>query len=445
MGNDWFHFADVIGGNSCLIYLEQDECVLGILDDCTDRAVSRQWYGRLSPGLDVTLVARRGSAEPGPQCSGRIGETPEERSRLELRCVTSPDHAGSKIVLERRLDSPPALGEVERRVDVFPYLGAGPFADMDEYMFDAAEVKVAGRDELWFTVGAGDHPQTGVHMLDQHSRSLVGFVPMPYAQLVEPAGASVVAVSSYAITQIEAETRNVLGTTPLSGGLAPTALSFIAGEGRVFVGFDPGDEKFSGLVLSFDLGGAGVLARSNELLVGTTSAIVSVPRQPDGTVAFVFGFSSGSGAALMLGVDVDLGKTRTHTFPFRPNMARYLPERSVVAVVGGNRYAELDPTDQQTPLRTVVGVPYTEAGQDFSFDAARNRVYFLGRSYDPSQPTTFSHMRPSLLTTIDLTTERAEQRIVTINAMSRRVFFLEAANAVVVPLQRLGRVEWIKL
>lgn len=46
---DWFVFADLDQGTSCDVFLEQDECAVGIYHDCTDgTADPREWQGRVS-------------------------------------------------------------------------------------------------------------------------------------------------------------------------------------------------------------------------------------------------------------------------------------------------------------------------------------------------------------------------------------------------------------
>jgi hypothetical protein len=73
---DWFLFGDMDVGASCRVYMEQDECILGIFRDCTDpnEADPRQWVGRISTmgavdSLEFAIFPGLGSSAPrAPKC-----------------------------------------------------------------------------------------------------------------------------------------------------------------------------------------------------------------------------------------------------------------------------------------------------------------------------------------------------------------------------------------
>src|SRR5262245_7532167 len=46
----YYWFSDLETGRSCRVYLEQDDCVVAIFDDCTwpDAWGDRQWTGRVA-------------------------------------------------------------------------------------------------------------------------------------------------------------------------------------------------------------------------------------------------------------------------------------------------------------------------------------------------------------------------------------------------------------
>lgn len=443
VARDWFHLADLMSGNSCPVYLEQDECVLGIYADCTVRAGSRQWLGRISADRDLALTAHVGAAASGPTCTGQLsGES--ERSRFDLACNTGSNQPVSRLVLERRLENPPALGSGGRLVDVAPISGAA-FASYDEYMNDVVEVQVGSRRELWFAVDDRGPAPGGLHILDEATQGILGFIELEAVNFVASSGDFVIGLAPNAIVRIDAATRLQAGYTELDGVLAPTALAVASAQNRVLAAFYPGGPNRRVHLESFDLETMEVRARQDELLLNFVPTIAVVPEQEDGTVAFLFGFKPETGAGSVLGINADLEQTRQTELPFGVQSARYIPERGLIGAVAGNRYLELEPADPQAPIRTVIGVPYTENGLDFAFDAARNRIYFLGRTFVPEDPGRYYHLRPSLLTSIDLETEQAEQRVVRINALTRRVIHLQGADAVVVPLQRIGKVEWVDL
>lgn len=56
VGEDRYRFVDMDQGESCVVFLEQDACVLAIFDDCTDATESpREWQGRATEDRMVTL------------------------------------------------------------------------------------------------------------------------------------------------------------------------------------------------------------------------------------------------------------------------------------------------------------------------------------------------------------------------------------------------------
>ncbi|MBK6685173.1 MAG: hypothetical protein IPG45_11955 [Deltaproteobacteria bacterium] len=48
VGNDYFHWADLDQGTSCVVYLERDDCALAVYQECVPEGAttSRQWQGR---------------------------------------------------------------------------------------------------------------------------------------------------------------------------------------------------------------------------------------------------------------------------------------------------------------------------------------------------------------------------------------------------------------
>lgn len=443
VGRDWFYLADLQSGNSCSVYLEQDECVLGIYDDCTVRVGARQWVGRVGTDSSVGLTGERVLTPGRTECSGRVG-TESDRDHLELGCSPTSEGAVSRLVLERRVEPPPALARARRRVEVAPVLG-GAFVNFDEYMFDVARVQVGSQRQLWFAVEDRGNAPSGLHILDERDQSIIGFVQMEGVNLVASAGDTVLGLAAGSLVLFDRTTREREATTTLSGELAPTALAVSEPSGRVFAAFYPGSSERQAPISSFDLDDASLVRTQDTLRLNLVTAIATFPSQADGTVAFLFGLKPGGGGASILGVNAELEQTRSYDLAFSILSARYLPERGVVGAVGGNRYLELDPADLGLNFRKVVGVPYTENGLDFSYDPVNERVYFLGRSFLTDNPGLSYHLRPSLLTSIDLVRGRTEGRMERIDALTRRVLYLDGSGAVIVPKQRIGEVEWFEL
>lgn len=58
IGNGYYWMADLDLGRSCVVYLEQDDCVLGIYQECAapDSTVLRQWQGRAKTANTVRWI-----------------------------------------------------------------------------------------------------------------------------------------------------------------------------------------------------------------------------------------------------------------------------------------------------------------------------------------------------------------------------------------------------
>lgn len=118
-GNRVFHLQDFHSRRVCAVYLEQDECVLGIWDDCTVEAANakRAWEGRieLNPGQPTRLWlwsrSRAGQQSPA-RCNGLL-ETEAETPRVLLDCE-SAEAGRYRMYLERALEPPAALAQTRR-------------------------------------------------------------------------------------------------------------------------------------------------------------------------------------------------------------------------------------------------------------------------------------------------------------------------------------------
>lgn len=93
-GEDWFLLADLDRGEACYVFLERDECVLGIFADCTDAGIDRrQWRGRVdvdTEGAEAQLftVFERSNESREPRqpicCGGPVHATSDSASAWAL-------------------------------------------------------------------------------------------------------------------------------------------------------------------------------------------------------------------------------------------------------------------------------------------------------------------------------------------------------------------------
>lgn len=443
VGRDWFHLGDLISGSSCPVYLEQDECVLGIYDDCSVRVGGRQWLGRISADASVLMTGERTNTPGSIVCAGRV-EGEADRDHLDFTCSSGSSSPVPRLVLARRVDPAPSFATARRRVEVAPIRGAS-FANFDEYMFDVARVQVGSQRQLWFTVEDRGLATSGLHILNESDQSILAFVQMDGVNLVASSGDTVIALAATALKFFDKTTRAQTAAQELSGEVAPTALGVSEPSSRVFAAFNPGSPERQALLAVFDLQNASLIRTQNELRLNLVPTIATVPVQTDGTIAFLFGIKPSPGGASLIAVDANLAATRSFDLPFTVESARYLPERGVIGAVGGNRYIELDPADLTLTIRRAIGVPYTENGLDFSYDPESERVYFLGRTFLTEDPMRSYHLRPSLVASIDLVRGRTDGRVEQVDALTRRVLHLSGTNAVIVPMQRIGEVQWFDL
>lgn len=96
LGNGYVLLADLDRGEACFAYLERDECVLGIFEDCTDaRPVPRQWRGRVDLDVDgaTTVLQTIDDADRNPTvlprdpvcCEGAV-QAPDTDPWAMLEC-----------------------------------------------------------------------------------------------------------------------------------------------------------------------------------------------------------------------------------------------------------------------------------------------------------------------------------------------------------------------
>lgn len=144
---DRFVLADLDLGVSCPVFLEQDECILGIYDDCTDPSrSSRQWVGmidskEMTDRLEFAIHQGPGAvaARPPQCCSGELVDSTWAllRCTLTADCDNASDTAHVGAYLERVEDAPTPWGTVRSPVSVAP----------NETLVDLAYV--SGAQQVW--------------------------------------------------------------------------------------------------------------------------------------------------------------------------------------------------------------------------------------------------------------------------------------------------------
>jgi hypothetical protein len=186
--HDWFVLADLDLGVSCRVFLEQDDCVLGIFDDCTDPSPSsRQWVGKTSSEmtrdrLQFQIFEGNGSVvgRPPKCCNGELIDG--DWSHLDCKltaCDNQTDQIHVGALLEREtapapFADPAGREELSSTVTIrdFALLAAkreiwavtqseivvqalGGATQVLDNVVDA-ELLVADPDERWVYVADGD-------------------------------------------------------------------------------------------------------------------------------------------------------------------------------------------------------------------------------------------------------------------------------------------------
>lgn len=133
-----FRWADLDQGRSCSVFLEQDECVLGVYRDCTASA-AREWQGE----IDAANSIRLRSFSPGAHspmarqprcCTGALERPSEGPAWARLHCSTvdcaSPhhgDHLGLYLEAAEAVRPQGTIG-AEAQLDGPVVSAQGPFA-----------------------------------------------------------------------------------------------------------------------------------------------------------------------------------------------------------------------------------------------------------------------------------------------------------------------------
>ena len=220
--NDWFYFVDLERGRTCRVFLEQDECVLGVFEDCTNRP--RQWVGTVDGAGMMRLTAvhatPQGLADRGT-CAGPLRglDTPETSARLI--CAAGP----GDLYFERVDPNAEPFGEVlpEARIEVVSVR-----SDAIGRLTDAAIIEVGDTRELWVVVanrGAADSAHLSIH-------DIVGAGPraaieLPFADsLATVPGTGQIAVTARdRLVLVDAGRRSIVVSATVSGSIDAVAAS----------------------------------------------------------------------------------------------------------------------------------------------------------------------------------------------------------------------------
>jgi hypothetical protein len=358
---DWFVLADLDLGVSCRVFLEQDECVLGIFDDCTDpSATSRQWVGRIDSAmmrdqLELHIFEGTGAVlgRPPKCCSGELVDMAWARldCTLTADCGNPNDKVHVGAVLEAENDD-------------------GPFADVmqtEEFATTAMLLDVAllpARRELW-AIGTNAifvHPLGGTSIT-------IGNVGAAKRLVVAPDEGTAFVADGSQLLRIDTAQREVTQTFDVGSAIQLLEFSNFG----IVVGETAGNETTLALHRRGNISTVDAEGRLPKL-----AAIVEIP---GGTPARAFVAAPVGGDLIVLtssltmtGPAVKLEKPARALFAVGTSIG-FLAECS-------DRSTELHCWFELDPMGTIrrTGIPDIGPIMDAAWEESRDRMIFSGES-----------------------------------------------------------------
>jgi hypothetical protein len=206
--HDWFVLADLDLGVSCRVFLEQDDCVLGIFRDCTDPSpMLRQWVGVTSTEmtrdlLEFSVFHASGTivGRPPKCCEGElIDDTWASLDCFETACGAPTDvfHVGAQL---ERETGPMPFAERTQREELS---GATDIVDF---------VVLPAKQEIW----AVSDSEILLHTLQGNTRSLAN-VTDPERLIASTDGNTIYVADGNDLIRIDATVPQVVETIDAGG------------------------------------------------------------------------------------------------------------------------------------------------------------------------------------------------------------------------------------
>ncbi len=391
--NDYFYVADLETGRSCTLYIEQDECIVGIFDDCSHLSSNcdrprRQWRGtidlagsiRLEPTYHVQPATR-----PPAQCTGSI-ESSEDTSRFATLDCTGGANAHPGMFIERRIpiDDRVPFGEVdeegqielEKRNEV-----------VEGHVGDVALIEDGARRELWSLVAKPESATLQGLVIDDLVAGTQDTLRIGARSriAVTPDQTKAVIAGETELELWDVATRTVLTSSVTT---EPTLAMVISGDGsRVFVSFRSPGSRFDSVLRALRLpdftpiGEPRLFNASLDELTTTTSttgeALLAAARLPES------GFDTDPCAPLVqrgtiAQLTLDLETTYERIFDWQVSAFAPIPGTGFVGIVSqsSNAYREWDAT--RGAFSRVVPNPLFMWSNNVAYHAPSDRMVIAG-------------------------------------------------------------------
>lgn len=229
---DYFYIADLATRRSCTLFIEQDECVLGIFDDCSHRSTTvgprRQWTGRIDHQRTISIEPHYKEDEnrkPPDRCTGPLMD-PESPTRFAaLACIGAADpHPG--LFIERRIptDDVTPFGTIDMDARVELERRATPW---DDHLGDVALIEVAGRSELWVLLAMPQEPRRQGILIHDLDTDVQAALPVGQRTVMAtlPGGGQLVAAGMHDIELWDTAARQVVTATTTEVDVDAVAVS----------------------------------------------------------------------------------------------------------------------------------------------------------------------------------------------------------------------------
>ncbi|MBI2374309.1 MAG: hypothetical protein HYV07_09980 [Deltaproteobacteria bacterium] len=341
-----FYFADLESGASCTVFLEQDECVVAIFDDCTDP--TRHFEGRVTSEGGVWLApeyTQPPTSTPPSRCEGVVGERAGARPFVNLACRGTARHRG--LFLEKVDPSATPVATIVDTVEL-----PGP----------AIELVGGGRA----LVAAGS--ASGLY--GPNGSIVVAFDPPLVAREGRDGSIAVATATEILLIRDGAIARRA------SLDAAALALDFSAAGDRLYVAVAGGNASTLRSLSTSDLA---PIASPVEL-PGRAEGVVAFPAASPAVLAVMF--SKGGGAfsdpSELWTIDASARVVERVLLDFRVARPVAISERRVGLVAyGRNAYVEVDVVDGTISMGPV---PYFGQARSLAVDASGARAWIGGAS-----------------------------------------------------------------
>ena len=377
-----FEWIDIDEASGCGVFIEQDECVLAIFDDCTGPGgVTRQWEGILSVDDTITLQPFHEPApptSPPTRCTGKLQEPDSPGAWARLSCDGN-GHAGFYLEGHDPAATPFGTVQPDRQIDIDSAQG-GLFPGVtDMEIIDGPN----GR-ELWIVDAHGPIKlDASIMIYDLATSALKAKLDLLGARRITPLAGhrEVVALSAGKLIRYDVATHMRVQTTTSAHNFN---LMDLSPDGTtLFVAEQTKAQDSTNIITARRPDDLDVITASSTITEALIMHFEATAPTSSITAALVIGAQTGFNTlvpnliAMTSNLDVvwrdDPGFGLWHF----ENLF-FIPERQRVAVVRSRLYWELDYSQPVMTFDDPIPVPFIGGLDAVAYDPDTNRAYVGG-------------------------------------------------------------------